>query len=199
MWLTGRVREQLDAQRGFGKDIEKDAARIFEVANKQQHDAQRAFVKDDGDPSQRQEAFCALFCGHTKAGKPKIFEIDVQGARGFHTAPYAAIGSGGIFAVHAIVSVSHFNVLALTLEQASALAYRTIANAIKTAAYGLGGKVQMCSVTPDKAWCLPDGELKAVADVVDIWNAKEVETLGTLGKAQPTPPSAPSDEPPTEG
>jgi 20S proteasome alpha/beta subunit len=191
-WLIARVRECLENDgglQGILRDFEKNSDKFFRLVNKLQREAHDSFVPQQQNPPQEQEQFAGLFGGYMRDGHPFLFEIDVQGHRGFHPRPYAAIGSGTIFAAHALVSVSHFDVKALSAKQAHALAYRTVQDAINTAAYGIGGKVQMCAVTRGKAWCLSAEEIKAVQDLVDIWKSKEVETLGSLA----LPANAPSD------
>jgi hypothetical protein len=158
------------------RGAEDGAREVFSVVNALQRKAAEAFVPNVG---RQQDSVGCLFVGYGK-GTPFILEVDRGGLREFVPLPYAAIGSGDIFAVHAIRSVAHYNIAALSREQALALAYRTIDNAIQTAAFGLGGKVQLLCVTPEKAWILDDNEVKASQDMVDIWKGKEVETLGAL-------------------
>jgi hypothetical protein len=38
----------------------------------------------------------------------------------------------------------------------------------------------MLAVNPERAWCLSDSEVAAVADTVDIWKGKEVMALGEM-------------------
>lgn len=101
-----------------------------------------------------QGVVAALFVGYAREG-PFILDISPSGSRHFSDRPHEAIGSGDIFALHAMRSVAHYDVANLPLECAQALAYRTVDNAIRTAAFGLGGRVQLLVVTPTKkAACL---------------------------------------------
>jgi hypothetical protein len=122
--------------------------------------------------------------------------------RQFHTVPYAAVGSGDVFALHAIRSVAHYDILALGRVQAQALAYRTIDNAINTAAFGLGGPVQLLVVNNGRASLLSKTEIEAVRDLVDLWKRREVETLASLSAVEPGAaagmPAPPVEEPPEE-
>lgn len=142
-----------------------------------------------------------LFAGYSKDG-PYILECDGKGGREWqHPKHFATIGSGDIFAVHAWRSLAHHDIGALSLAQAQALAYRTIEDAIATAAFGLGGQVQICIASRDQQPHVLDGsEMKAVEDLVAIWKAQEVDVLKGLGpssKAEPEPPAA-TKEPPHE-
>jgi 20S proteasome alpha/beta subunit len=142
-----------------------------------------------------------LFTGYSKDG-PYILECDGKGAREWqHPNHFATIGSGDIFAVHAWRSIAHHDIPSLSLAQAQALLYRTIEDAIATAAFGLGGQVQVCIASPGVApHVLDREEMKAVQDLVEIWKAQEVDVLKGLGptsKAEPEPPAA-TTPPPSE-
>ncbi len=84
--------------------------------------------------------------------------------------------------------------------QAQALAYRTVENAIATAAYGLGGRTRLSTVTPSGACILDDTQMRAVQDTVDIWKQREVEILEELASGVEGPPAAAGAqaEPPSE-
>jgi hypothetical protein len=86
----------------------------------------------------------------------------------------------------------------LSLVQALALAYRTVENAIATAAYGLGGAIRLAMVTPSGACVLDDTRMKAVQDTVDIWKQREVELLEELAGGRREPAEPGRAEPPRE-
>lgn len=184
---------------------ESGAQELLKAVNKLQQEAVKEFVKGvapEGTPLGSPQTLACLFVGSAR-GQPFILEIAANGTRQFHTVPYAAVGSGDVFALHAIRSVAHYDILALGREQAAALAYRTIDNAINTAAFGLGGPVQLLVVNNGKASRLNKDEVEAVRDLVDLWKRKEVETLGSLSAVEPGMPAqvsaaAPTEQPPKE-
>ena len=189
-------KSQHEIRQGFAKHGAEDGAnKLFPIVNQIQHQALKELIQPF---SREPQALAVLFAGYAH-GQPFILEIARNGTRQFHNAPYAAIGSGDIFAVHAIRSVAHYDVTSLSQDRALALAYRTVDNAIRTAAYFLGGRVQLLAITQEKAWCLTEGETRVVEDLVDIWKQKEVEVLGSLSSA-PGPPAPPPavEEPPRE-
>lgn len=207
--LVQRLKERLDGDAGLPKAFanngeQEGAQRLFPVVNKLQKDALGEFVAGvapKGTPDSIPQTLACLFVGYAR-GQPFILEIAANGSRQFHSVPYAAVGSGDVFALHAIRSVAHYDILALGKEQAAALAYRTIDNAITTAAFGLGGPVQLLIASSGKAARLNKDEVEAVRDLVDVWKRKEVETLGSLSAVEPgSGPGAavaPSEEPPRE-
>ncbi len=194
--LAQRIHYRLEQQAKLGKNIGSCSApleaaqRLCQIVNKVQREAAEAFIKEIGG---QPESCTSLIAGYCSKDQPFILEIAANGGSQLQGA-YAAIGSGDIFATYAIRSVAHFDVPNLGIEHAKALAFRTVADAINTAAYGLGGNVQMVAVTPRGANMLSATEIESVQDSVTIWKAKEVETLGSLGEAV----SKPADEPPTE-
>jgi hypothetical protein len=106
------------------------------------------------------------------------------------------MGSADAFAFYAMRSVSHFAIPDMTQAQALALAYRTIENTISTAAFGVGGTVQMLVARPERVWCLDGTEIAAAQDTVNIWKTEEVRILGALGAPPTARPAV--EEPPTE-
>jgi hypothetical protein len=137
-----------------------------------------------------------LFAGYSKEG-PFILECDRKGPREWHHGRnFAAIGSGDIFAVHAWRSVAHYDIGGLGLVQAQALAYRTIEDAVATAALGLGGQVQVCVASAGGAPHILDrAEIQAVEDLIKLWKAGEVEVLGGLAQTVTKTGTEPSDTP----
>jgi hypothetical protein len=146
-----------------------------------------------GDPGSGGSAY--LFGGYGVAGQ-FLLEISADGVRQWgEKNNFTAIGSGDIFAVHAYRSISHYSLASMSLVLAQALAYRTVANAIATAAFGLGGAVRLSVVTPASAYIVPEGDLEAVRDLVALWEQREVELLAGLDAAQPAPASDSADPP----
>ena len=139
----------------------------------------------------------AIFCGYGKDG-PFLMECNKSGGWQFHFRPFFAVGSADVFALYAMTSVLHYRVETLTEKQALALAYRTVSSAIDTAAFGIGGEVQLLSVDEEKARRLQKSELESVKDIVTIWKQKEVETLGALSSLGGSAPPVPSEPAPEE-
>jgi 20S proteasome alpha/beta subunit len=200
--LIQRVRDELDRDAtAICGSLKKHPAgvgseHIFKIVNKHQQQALKDHVPATGvDPA---ETMGAIFVGFDGAGSPFIFEIGTGGQRGFHPQPYDAIGSADIFAWHAIRSVeNYYNLPELNRDLAMALAYRTIDNAIRTAAHYIGPPVQLLEVTPTDARILDATQIKAIEDIVDLWRSKEVKTLTTL--LEPEAPAIPVEEPAREG
>jgi hypothetical protein len=86
--------------------------------------------------------------------------------------------------MHAWHSVSHYDIAKLTLLQGQVLAYRTIEDAVATAAFGLGGQVQMCVATRDGARQVDKAEIDAIVDAIKIVKGKEIEALGALAPSE---------------
>ncbi len=131
-------------------------------------------------PNTQPESWGAIFCGWSTEG-PWIFEIDPAGASQFQE-PFAATGSGHPLAHTALMSVAHFEVGKQSLEGIKALAYRAIENTCSSAAFGVGMPVQMAVVTTTgiEEINLGDANHTELSDLIDLWKAKEVETLGGL-------------------
>jgi 20S proteasome alpha/beta subunit len=158
---------------------------------------QKRIAREVLDPDAAGSSY--LFGGYGAAGR-FLLEVASDGVRQWsERSGFTAIGSGDIFAVHAYRSVAHYRLPSLSLVQAQALAYRTVENAIATAAFGLGGAVRLAAVTPSGACLLDDTQLKAVQDTVDIWKQREVEILAELAPAASEPAGADAvSEPPSE-
>jgi len=131
-------------------------------------------------PGTEPEAWGGIFCGWAKDG-PWIVEIDPGGPSQFQD-PFASTGSGYALAHTAMTSVAHFKVGEQSLEGAKAIAYRAIETTCASAAWGVGMPVQMAVVTKDGIEEINDGDVKhtELSELVDLWKAKEVETLGEL-------------------
>ena len=181
-----------DIIRAFSQSHEMGARRIhLRVAAVQREVAAEVL----GDPLEEGTS-AYLFGGYGAAGQ-FLLEIDSSGVRQWcERGHFTAIGSGAIYAVHAYRSIAHYRLPSLSLVQAQAFAYRTIENAIATAALGIGGAARLVTVTPDGACVLSDTDLKAVQDTVDIWKQREVEILAELEQAAPA--NGELQEPPSE-
>ena len=158
---------------------EKGAQMLHSVLLPVQHALSKRYIKEADPQGGEAPLFTAIFCGYGKDG-PFLMECNKSGGWQFHTRPFFAVGSADVFALYAMTSVLHYRVESLTEKQALALAYRTVSSAIETAAFGIGGDVQLLKVTKETAVRLQKPELEAIKDTVNIWKEKEVETLGSL-------------------
>lgn len=197
--LIQRIQERLLREKDLPKVFESQgqeegAKRLARVVAEIQREAADAFV-DIPKMNAKPETAGGIFVGLAK-GKPFILELDPHGARHFITSSHSAIGSGDLFATHAMGSVAHYNVTALDLDRALALAYRTVDDAIHNAAYGLGGDVQLLTVTTRSTHCLAKEEIAPIKDLVALWKQQESDVLGKLSRAPV--PEAPSEDPPSE-
>jgi 20S proteasome alpha/beta subunit len=163
----------------FSRNHEQGAREIFRRVNAVQKQVASEVI---GDPAATGGS-SYLFGGYGAAGQ-FLLEVSDDGVRQWSERNgFTAIGSGDIFAVHAYRSVSHYKLPNLGLVQAQALAYRTVENAIATAAFGLGGDIRLALVTPSSAYVMSDTDVKAVQDTVDIWKQREVDILSELASA----------------
>jgi len=185
-----------DIVRAFSQSHELGARRIHTRVSAVQREVAAEIL---GDPLEEGTS-AYLFGGYGVAGQ-FLLEIDSSGVRQWcERGHFTAIGSGAIYAVHAYRSIEHYRLPSLSLVQAQAFAYRTVENAIATAALGLGGATRLVTVTPAGACILGDTDIKAVQDTVDIWKQREVEILAELEAAAPeaVPAAGEIEEPPSE-
>ena len=80
------------------------------------------------------------------------------------------------------------------MEAAKAIAYRAIETTCNVAALGVAMPVQLGVVLEDGAKLLDQAELDETKELVNLWKAKEVDTLGEVA-----PRAGVVDQPPTEG
>lgn len=175
-----RVHAALEAQ-ASKMSATKSAAEIANVIRQTVNPLQKQIRQEWVElPNTQPESWGAIFCGWSKDG-PWIFEIDPGGPSQFHD-PFAATGSGHPLAHTALISVAHFKVGQQSLEGAKAIAYRAIENTCSSAAYGVGMPVQMAIMTKDGIEEINHGDAKhtELSDLIDLWKAQEVETLGAL-------------------
>jgi len=196
--LIQRVQEKLSQDQGVAKIFERDgeeqgARRLSAHVNQLQKEAVQSFVGLPGVPGVP-EHVAGIFVGVAQ-GKFFILEIGIQGDRHFVNS-HSAIGSGDVFATHAMSCVAHYDLSSLSLEKALALGFRTVSDAIRSAASGIGGAVQLLSVSHQGTRCLPKEEVDPIRDLVDLWKQQEAEVLGQLSRSPNAP--EPTEDPPTE-
>lgn len=167
------------------------AARIHQLANQVQANSRQAFVQFAGDA--QPESWGGIFCGWADDG-PWIMEIDLNGGWQFHDL-VAATGSGHAFAHLAIGSVHHYDVAGQELEAAKAIAYRAIEMTYNVSAFGVGPPVQMAVVQEDHATVLDPDKRQEISELVNLWKAKEKDTLGEVAPASAEAEQAERDAP----
>lgn len=167
--------ERLDSL-GADKPAVELAAEIHEVANAVQKASLGSFVQHGAHAEP--ERWGGIFCGWASDG-PFIMEVEFNGGWQFHEEA-AAAGSGFQFAMLAQASVQHYNVPAQSLEAAKAIAYRSIETTCSVSAFGVGLPVQIGVVDVQGARRLSPEESDELNDVVNLWKAQEVESLGSV-------------------
>jgi 20S proteasome alpha/beta subunit len=192
-----RIHEALEphaAKMGAAKPAGDTAALILSIVNPIQQQIRKEWVEL---PNTQPEAWGGIFCGWSKEG-PWIFEIDPSGPSLFQD-PFAATGSGHPLAHTALISVAHFDVGEQPLEGVKALVYRAIENTCMSSGYGVELPVQMAIVTEKGIEEVNEGDEthRDLGEFVDLWKAREVETLGALAP-NPTAVSAPTEPQPAE-
>jgi 20S proteasome alpha/beta subunit len=137
-------------------------------------------------PNSQPEMWGGIFCGTSPDGL-WIFEIDIQGPWQFHNV-FTATGSGHAVAHAALMNVMHFDVANQSLEANKAIAYRAIETTCTSSAWGVGLPVQLAVVKPNEINFISSGDdaHTELSDLVNLWKAKEVETLGALAPAPST-------------
>jgi 20S proteasome alpha/beta subunit len=128
-----------------------------------------------------------LVAGHTR-DRSWILEVDPNGTDTLNDEfGFCAVGSGNIFAHHALADIRHHCVHEQSAFYGQVLAHRVVNGAIECAASGLGGPVQMWTVTAKGAHQLDSAKRKEVEDSVSLWKELEAETLsGLLRPQKPT-------------
>jgi len=195
-----RVRAELEGctaeiVRDF-KHFEPGMKTLHKHIHKIQDEVERETLGDLQAKAAQRSAYLVAF--FTEDG-PHILEFETAGSRTLHdTDGFSAIGSGDIFAMHSFRSLRHHQLVTLSQPQAQALAWRTVDDAIATAAWGLGGPVSIAVVDSKVARMLEPQEVEAVRDTVGLWRQQEVEILGALGRLSGLPAETVVPEPPTE-
>jgi proteasome beta subunit len=178
------------AKYGPSQDQWKTARAIQGEANKVQLASAQSFVQFS--PTAHREAWGGIFCGWSKEG-PWIMEIDLNGGWQFHD-PFAATGSGMAFAHLAIGSIQHYDPQTQSLDAAKAIAYRAIETTCTVSAYGVGMPVQLGVVLKDGAKLLSEAEREETKELVNLWKAKEVDTLGEVAPKTAAEPIADAED-----
>jgi 20S proteasome alpha/beta subunit len=139
----------------------------------------------------QQPQMACTFAWCSDDGTPNILVIPETGSNHYFAAPYAAVGSGTIFANVAMANFAHLDPINLNMEAAKVVMYRALDDMIKVAAFGLGPPISMYEITISGAVEIADPAAD-LTNAVDVWKAAEQDALpgGT-----PTPASAPGPDP----
>lgn len=173
------------------KDIDQSIVSIVKPILEKHYER---FIPDvPGEPKGVSPATDILIAGFTEARGGWILEVDrrcqctyYQEKRGFH-----AVGSGAGFAQLANALMKHFAVKERPMAHGRLIAYRTVRTVIDTAAYHVGGEIQMWEVTKDGIKQLSQEEIAEVETAVGGWEEAEVNTLDEVmnpGEAGDGPP-----------
>jgi 20S proteasome alpha/beta subunit len=153
---------------------------------------QRAIDEFVPHPGTRPPDLACIFCWCGDGGAPRIFSVPRTGGDHQLHDRHAAVGSGDIFADFAMASIAHLGTADLSLEQAKTVALKAMLDAIDVAAIYLGPPIQMYVVTAAGARPVAGAEIAgALADSVDVWKARQRESLGPLAPVE-TPRDVPA-------
>jgi len=128
-----------------------------------------------------------IACGLDAQDKPWIVEVDYNcvvsdySDRGFHT-----IGSGAAMAQMAGALTTHFDLPGKPVQYGQLVAYRSLNAVIRTSAFGVGGAIQMWTVTASGVSAIGDDERRHFDGLIGGWEQMETETLEALLAEQPT-------------
>jgi 20S proteasome alpha/beta subunit len=140
-----------------------------------------------------------LFAGHSAAG-PWIYGVGLCGDDDVH--PYGeAIGHARHFTAYLLVSTLHYKLQDRGVGQVRILAYRALADAIKTDATDLGPPIHLYTVTREGAERLNDARRKAIEETLNGWKQQEHDIFRglALGEGQPVGVAAPASPRPAPG
>ena len=175
--LQQTLHAELGTLNGHAREAGQLRRRLASIVTPLQQAAMRDFVPFAG--AEPPELAC-LFCWCDASG-PRILSIPRTGSDHQFHERHAAIGSGDIFAELTVRSIAHLGSGELDVEQAKMVAYRAVADAIDVAAVYLGPPIQMYVITDAGAARVAQEEIDgALADAVDLWRARQRETLGPL-------------------
>jgi proteasome beta subunit len=146
----------------------------------------------EGFYGQQVPALGVLFAGYT-GGRPWILEV-TPGGEDTEYNEYYSVGSGGVFAQQAMISVTHYDVRNRNLAEAEVIAWRALDGTIEASAFGIGHPITMYSITDQGARALSEDDLRGVRDTVNTWKAAERDSLVGLGLGAPLPAVAEPDD-----
>jgi 20S proteasome alpha/beta subunit len=170
--------------------IEELRPRLFELVNGVQREAlaEHVPVHQDALPAHLE----VLFAGYSD-GMPWVYEVDLLGHDEVH--PHGeAIGHARHFPAYLMMSTLHYNLQARGVEQVKILAYRAVADAIKTDATTLGPPIRGYVVTATGAERLSEARLKSIEDTLNAWKQQEHDIFRELERdlSSPAPSPAPA-------
>jgi 20S proteasome alpha/beta subunit len=158
---------------------------LFAVVNGVQKEAcaEHVPVHDEALPAHLE----ILFAGYS-GGEPWVYEIGVLGHDEIHMHG-EAIGHARHFPAYLMVSTLHYNLSSRGVEQVKILAYRAVADAIKTDATALGPPIRAYVVTEHGAERLDDARLTAIEDALNGWKQQEHDIFRDLLGAETSGPA----------
>jgi 20S proteasome alpha/beta subunit len=142
-------------------------------------------------PQVPRHAFASDFLFLGWANKtPWFLEIAGDGQMNWHTAEgFAAVGSGGEFAMVAQALMKHHIEGPITVDDGLLIAYRAIETTCQVSSHYVGLPVRLAVVTDNGARILDGAETDKIRDEVEGWRKVEADTLVNLR-------AAPDDEEP---
>ncbi|HEX3433824.1 MAG TPA: hypothetical protein VHT25_07155 [Solirubrobacteraceae bacterium] len=160
-------------------------SQLHEVVNRVQKEAleEHVSVKPDCLPAHIE----VLFAGYS-AGEPWVYEVAVQGEDEIHP-DGEAIGHARHFPMYLMASTLHYELAERGVEQVKILAYRAVADAIKTEAGALSPPIHAYIVTAEGAEQLDRDRLRAIEDTLNAWKAQEKDIFRALLAPKENPPA----------
>lgn len=88
---------------------------------------------------------------------------------------------GAILAVEiagfAVGTLRYLDPAALTLEQGKLVALKVLRDTVATGAEGVGGDVQLATVTAGHSEVIPSRDMRGLHDTLDLWESQAAELL----------------------
>lgn len=140
--------------------------------------------------------FGGLFCWYDDKANPCIWQISANVASSQFKSDKAALGSGQAAAEVALASVAHLGVRELDTARLEMVAWKSIYDVITSSAYYVGHPISLAVIEHGSARILPNDELRAIEDSVQIWLARQREVLDSLAEVALIPTAS---APPTTG
>jgi len=122
-----------------------------------------------------------LFVEHRDS--PRILHILHNGTPEWIGDGFAATGNGDMFA-HALLS-KYVELIPLDLQIAKLLCYKTIEEAIKVGAYGLGPPIHVWEAAVDGVTQQNEEQIASLVDAAEILRDREVQLLQELTTSEP--------------
>lgn len=113
-------------------------------------------------------------------GKPFIVDIDPHGLVGHHEETgFQAVGSGSPMAQQAYALLAHFRMTKRSVEYGTVAALRVL-DALDASSPSVGGPMDICCITPDKARHFDEDEVARVRESAARWIDLEQKAIDEL-------------------